>query len=194
MINFLFTLVSFYAAVVYPMYASMKAIERKRPDDDTLWLTYWIVYISVLMGESLGFVYLWVVELFFFSLSLSCCRRCCYCRHHRRRRCARILLHSLWTRLNESLSFARVCDASIHRGTNERGRGSNFVLKLLFWHRGEPREREKVAFLSLSLSLLSLAKRKEEGRSRFFSSPSSKTRRKICIADLILLLFDLITR
>jgi len=58
MINFLFTLVSFYAAVVYPMYASMKAIERKRPDDDTLWLTYWIVYISVLMGESLGFVYL----------------------------------------------------------------------------------------------------------------------------------------
>ncbi|CCO18210.1 predicted protein [Bathycoccus prasinos] len=51
MINFLFTLVSFYAAVVYPMYASMKAIDRKRPDDDVLWLTYWIVYISVLMGE-----------------------------------------------------------------------------------------------------------------------------------------------
>ena len=69
MINFLFTLVSFYAAVVYPMYASMKAIERKRPDDDTLWLTYWIVYISVLMGESLGFVYLWVVESFFFGRS-----------------------------------------------------------------------------------------------------------------------------
>ena len=58
MINFLFTLVSFYAAVVYPMYASMKAIDRKRPDDDVLWLTYWIVYISVLMGESLGFVFL----------------------------------------------------------------------------------------------------------------------------------------
>jgi len=58
MINFLFTLVSFYAAVVYPMYASMKAIDRKRPDDDCLWLTYWIVYISVLMGESLGFVFL----------------------------------------------------------------------------------------------------------------------------------------
>ena len=70
MINFLFTLVSFYAAVVYPMYASMKAIERKRPDDDTLWLTYWIVYISVLMGESLGFVYLWVEKFFFFSLLL----------------------------------------------------------------------------------------------------------------------------
>ena len=58
MINVLFTLVSFYAAVVYPMYASMKAIERKRPDDDTLWLTYWIVYISVLLGESMGFVFL----------------------------------------------------------------------------------------------------------------------------------------
>ena len=64
MINFLFTLVSFYAAVVYPMYASMKAIDRKRPDDDCLWLTYWIVYISVLMGESLGFVFLWVLSLF----------------------------------------------------------------------------------------------------------------------------------
>ena len=70
MINFLFTLVSFYAAGVYPMYASMKAIERKRPDDDTLWLTYWIVYISVLMGESLGFVYLWVEKILFFFLPL----------------------------------------------------------------------------------------------------------------------------
>ena len=63
----------------------------------------------------------------------------------------------------------------------------------LFWQRGT--EREKVAFLSLflSLSLFFLAKRKE-GRSRFFSSPSSKACRKICIADLIILLFDSITR
>ena len=64
------------------MYASMKAIDRKRPDDDVLWLTYWIVYISVLMGESLGFVFLQVsnvvlsnrrlVSHFFFnSLHLS---------------------------------------------------------------------------------------------------------------------------
>merc|ERR1712072_203095 len=69
MINFLFTLVSFYAAVVYPMYASMKAIERKRPDDDTLWLTYWIVYISVLMSESIGVVF-WIPKYRFVKLCL----------------------------------------------------------------------------------------------------------------------------
>ena len=57
MLNVLFRLVCFYAAIVYPMYASMKAIERKRPDDDTMWLTYWIVYISVLMSESIGVVF-----------------------------------------------------------------------------------------------------------------------------------------
>jgi hypothetical protein len=58
------------------------------------------------------------------------------------------------------------------------------------------RERKSCLSLSISqsLSLFFLAKRKEEGRSRFFSSPSSKACRKICIADLIILLFDSITR
>jgi receptor expression-enhancing protein 5/6 len=31
-------------AFVYPVYASIKAIESTDKDDDTLWLTYWIVF------------------------------------------------------------------------------------------------------------------------------------------------------
>jgi hypothetical protein len=29
---------------VYPMYGSIKAIESKESEDDTLWLTYWLVF------------------------------------------------------------------------------------------------------------------------------------------------------
>jgi len=151
MINFLFTLVSFYAAVVYPMYASMKAIERKRPDDDTLWLTYWIVYISVLMGESLGFVYLWV-EKFFFSLSVL----------------PPLLLLSSSLRaytfafaLNEIklIALFRARLRCIHPSRHERERERIQFCFENYFGRGEPREREKVAFLSLSLSLLSREKK-----------------------------------
>ncbi len=29
---------------LYPVYASIKAIESPAEDDDTLWLTYWLVF------------------------------------------------------------------------------------------------------------------------------------------------------
>jgi receptor expression-enhancing protein 5/6 len=29
---------------VFPMYASIKAIESPGTDDDTMWLTYWLVF------------------------------------------------------------------------------------------------------------------------------------------------------
>lgn len=37
---------------VYPTYASFQAIESKRKDDDTQWLTYWVVYASFTVVES----------------------------------------------------------------------------------------------------------------------------------------------
>ena len=37
---------------VYPTYASFQAIETKRKDDDTQWLTYWVVYATFTVLES----------------------------------------------------------------------------------------------------------------------------------------------
>ena len=38
--NFIIDLIGF----IYPMYGSIKAIESKDKEDDTLWLTYWLVF------------------------------------------------------------------------------------------------------------------------------------------------------
>ena len=37
-------LVSNVVGFLYPAYCSMKAIETKQKDDDTKWLTYWVVF------------------------------------------------------------------------------------------------------------------------------------------------------
>lgn len=38
------------------MYASFKAIKSNNKDDDTLWLTYWVIYALVSVIESVGFI------------------------------------------------------------------------------------------------------------------------------------------
>ncbi|XP_057374148.1 receptor expression-enhancing protein 5-like [Daphnia carinata] len=44
-------LVCNFIGFVYPSYASIKAIETKQKDDDTKWLTYWVVYAFFGMVE-----------------------------------------------------------------------------------------------------------------------------------------------
>ena len=159
MINFLFTLVSFYAAVVYPMYASMKAIERKRPDDDTLWLTYWIVYISVLMGESLGFVYLWVVESFFFSLSLSVLPPLLLLSSSLRAYTFAFALNEI-----KLIALFRARLRCIHPSRHERERERiQFCFEIILAQRGTE-IRERKSCLSLSLFVSSFFREKKRRR------------------------------
>jgi receptor expression-enhancing protein 5/6 len=40
---------------VYPMYGSIKAIESKESEDDTLWLTYWLVFALFKVRQSSQF-------------------------------------------------------------------------------------------------------------------------------------------
>lgn len=43
---------------IYPAYASVKAIESDRKDDDTQWLTYWVVYSAFSLVEFFADVFL----------------------------------------------------------------------------------------------------------------------------------------
>lgn len=57
-------------AVGYPAYISLKALETSTKDDDTKWLTYWVLYaiFSVLefftgyLSVIIPFYYLWKVN------------------------------------------------------------------------------------------------------------------------------------
>ena len=37
--------------LVYPLYASVRAIETKSPVDDHQWLTYWVLYSLITLFE-----------------------------------------------------------------------------------------------------------------------------------------------
>jgi receptor expression-enhancing protein 5/6 len=49
-----FSVIIDIVAFVYPFYASVKAIESDGSDDDTQWLTYWLVFAAFKMVESIA--------------------------------------------------------------------------------------------------------------------------------------------
>jgi len=61
---------------LYPVYGSIKAIESESKEDDTLWLTYWLVFalFKVLEG-GLGFI---MFSIPFYTLIKACFLVWCY--------------------------------------------------------------------------------------------------------------------
>jgi len=58
---------------LYPAYASVKAIESTDKDDDTQWLTYWVVYSSFSIGEFFSDIFLsWFPLYFLFKCMFLC--------------------------------------------------------------------------------------------------------------------------
>lgn len=50
---------------LYPAYASVKAVESDRKDDDTQWLTYWVVYSAFSIVEFFSDIFLSWFPLYF---------------------------------------------------------------------------------------------------------------------------------
>jgi len=50
---------------LYPAYASVKAIESTQKDDDTQWLTYWVVYSAFSIAEFFSDIFLSWFPLYF---------------------------------------------------------------------------------------------------------------------------------
>jgi receptor expression-enhancing protein 5/6 len=58
---------------LYPAYASVKAIESSEKDDDTQWLTYWVVYSGFSIAEFFSDIFLsWFPLYFLFKCSFLC--------------------------------------------------------------------------------------------------------------------------
>lgn len=51
---------------VYPAYCSIKAIESTNKDDDTQWLTYWLIFALFKIIEGFADVFLSRLPLYFF--------------------------------------------------------------------------------------------------------------------------------
>ena len=63
MIGAIVKLAGFGVGYCYPTYSALKLLDRKviGPEDVTLWLTYFIVAFSLVIGESIGLVS-WYVD------------------------------------------------------------------------------------------------------------------------------------
>lgn len=63
-------LVCNFVGFVYPAYMSFKAIESKEKEDDTQWLTYWVVYSFFSVLETfISFLLNWIPFYFAFKLA-----------------------------------------------------------------------------------------------------------------------------
>ena len=57
-------------ALPYPIYRSFKAIETTEKEDDTQWLTFWVVFAVVTLFESMTDIFVWWVP-FYFEVKLA---------------------------------------------------------------------------------------------------------------------------
>ncbi|KAI0227689.1 Receptor expression-enhancing protein 6 [Lamellibrachia satsuma] len=55
-----------FIGFVYPAYASVKAIESQVKNDDTKWLTYWVVYSAFSLVEMVTDIFLFWVPFYWF--------------------------------------------------------------------------------------------------------------------------------
>eukprot|EP00357_Protocruzia_adherens_P037259 CAMPEP_0115011148 /NCGR_PEP_ID=MMETSP0216-20121206/23799_1 /TAXON_ID=223996 /ORGANISM="Protocruzia adherens, Strain Boccale" /LENGTH=212 /DNA_ID=CAMNT_0002379619 /DNA_START=36 /DNA_END=674 /DNA_ORIENTATION=- len=68
LLGFCGSLVTSLAAFFYPLYRSLKAIRTERDDDDTIWLTYWVVYAFLQLFDNFSE---WILAYFPFYYPLK---------------------------------------------------------------------------------------------------------------------------
>lgn len=66
LIGFGSTFLCNFIGFLYPAYASIKAIESKEKDDDTQWLTYWVVYATFSLVEFFTDIFLFWIPFYAF--------------------------------------------------------------------------------------------------------------------------------
>lgn len=49
----------------YPIFASFKAIESSDKNDDTQWLTFWVVWACIVLFESMTDIFIFWIPLYF---------------------------------------------------------------------------------------------------------------------------------
>lgn len=65
MSGYLSALVCHIITLPYPIFASFKAIESSDKNDDTQWLTFWVVFASVMMTESMTNLFMHWIPFYF---------------------------------------------------------------------------------------------------------------------------------